>query len=79
MAVIREYLDPERKLVDEAVRWLVPRARSESSGAKSLSHVLVVVPTAQSARNLRFALAEAFAPDGVLPPRIEMSGVLLAD
>ena len=79
MTLTREYLDPKRKLVDEVVRHLLPLARQDASGARSLAHVLVVVPTAQSARNLRLALAEAFAPSGVLPPKTEMTSRLLVD
>ena len=78
MIAVREFLDPRRKLVDEVVRRLLPCVRIDPSGAKSLAHILVVVPTAQSARSLRLALAEAFAPDGVLPPRTEMASRLLA-
>ena len=79
MARTREYLDPKGKLVDETVRWLKPRVREDASGAKSLAHILVVMPTAQSARSLRLALAEAFAPSGVLPPKTEMTSRLLVD
>lgn len=79
MVLSREFLDPGNKLVDEVVRRLVPRVRVDPSGAKSLAHILVVVPTAQSARSLRLALAEAFSPAGVLPPRAEMASRLLED
>lgn len=79
MVVFSEYLNPKRKLVDETVRWLMPRVRTDETGAKSLAHILVVVPTAQSARSLRLALAKAFAPHGVLPPRTEMASRLLVD
>ena len=79
MVVERKYLDPKRKLVDEVVRYLAPKVREDASGAKSLAHILVVVPTAQSARNLRLALAEAFSPCGVLPPKTEMASRLLVD
>ena len=79
MTIEREYLDPGRKLVDEVVRWLSCKVREDASGAKSLAHILIVVPTAQSARSLRLALAEAFSPCGVLPPRTEMSSRLLTD
>lgn len=79
MILSREFLDPKRKLVDEVVSRLVPRVRVDPSGAKSLGHILVVVPTAQSARSLRLALAEAFSPTGVLPPRAEMASRLLED
>ena len=79
MIAVREFLNPKNKLVDEVVRRLLPCARLDPSGAKSLAHILVVVPTAQSARNLRQSLAEAFAPNGVLPPKTEMMSRLLVD
>ena len=75
----RSVLSPKAKLVDEVVRWLDGRVRTDASGAKSLSHILVVVPTAQSARSLRFALAEAFGETGVLPPGTAMASELLVD
>ena len=81
----REYLNPSRKLVDETVDWLCgggpfrSRIRETAEGARSLAHILVIVPTAQSARNLRFALARRSAEDrgAILPPRIEMANALL--
>ena len=79
MTARREFLDPAKSLVSETVGWLAPRVREDASGAKSLAHILVVVPTAQSARSLRLALARAFAPAGVLPPVISMPRDLLAD
>ena len=65
--------------MDEVVRWLSGRARDDASGARSLAHILVVVPTAQSARSLRLALAQSFGARGVLPPRTAMSSDLLTD
>lgn len=65
-----EFLTPRAKLVDEVADWLKDRVRADSSGAKSLAHVCVVVPTAQSGRNLRLALAKRFKGRGLLPPRI---------
>lgn len=77
-----EYIDPLAKLVDEVADWLcgrtpsegrrgyAGRVRADPSGAKSLAHVMVVVPTAQSGRNLRLALAKRFKMRGLLPPRI---------
>ena len=65
-----EFLAPRAKLVDEVADWLKDRARDDPSGAKSLAHVCVVVPTAQSGRNLRLALAKRFKGRGLLPPRI---------
>jgi len=84
-----DYLNPNRKLVDEVADWLCGtgpyagkgRVRVSSEGARSLGHVLVVVPTAQSARNLRLALArraDAAGWGGVLPPQITMANALLA-
>ena len=76
------YIDPGRKLVDGAADWLCAACIKETpSGVKSLSHVLVVVPTAQSGRRLRLALAKRAAASGwggVLPPRVEMTSALLA-
>lgn len=67
-----EYLSPERKLVEGVADWLCERARrEEGTGAMSLGHVLVVVPTAQSGRQLRLRLAreaERRGWGGVLPP-----------
>ena len=68
-----ELLDPGRKLVDAVVDWLCGRVESDHSGARSLAHLMVVVPTAQSGRNLRLALAKRAAEKGwggILPPRI---------
>ena len=78
MTLVREHLDPKRLLVCETVRWLAGRVREDESGAKSLAHVLVVVPTAQSARSLRLAIAEAWSPAGVLPPKTAMAKDLLS-
>ena len=56
-----EFLNPGRKLVDEVVDWLCGRVERDPSGARSLAHLMVVVPTAQSGRNLRLALAKKAA------------------
>ena len=78
---ITENLDPDAKLVDEVVDWLCGREasggrrampgriRADPSGAKSLAHVCVVVPTAQSGRRLRFALAKKTG-GGIVPPMV---------
>ena len=63
-----------RKFVDEVAERLCAQAKEDASGAKSLAHILVVVPTAQSGRRLRFKLAErlgAFVPPEIrLPPQL---------
>ena len=62
-----QYIDPKIKLVDGVAGWLCGENGSTGlaevlpSGSKSLAHVLVVVPTAQSGRRLRFALAKRAA------------------
>ncbi len=74
----REFLDPRRKLVDEVADWLCGtgaydgkgRVRLSPEGARTLDHVQVVVPTAQSGRNLRLAIARRFPGVGVVPPRV---------
>ena len=68
-----ECLNPKRKLVDAVVDWLCGRVERDPSGAWSLAHLMVVVPTAQSGRNLRLALAKKAAEKGwggILPPRV---------
>ena len=68
-----ELLNPGRKLVDEVVDWLCGRVERDPSGVRSLAHLMVVVPTAQSGRNLRLALAKRAAEigwGGILPPRV---------
>ena len=81
-----EFLDPQRKLVDATVGWLCGdaahpgRVETTAEGVKSLAHVMVVVPTAQSGRSLRLGLARAAAErgwGGVLPPLITMPNLLL--
>ena len=54
------YLNPGKKLVEETADWLSDRVIDDASGAKSLARFCVVVPTAQSGRNLRLALAKRF-------------------
>ena len=69
-----EFLNPCRKLVDEVVDWLCGRVERDPSGARSLAHLMVVVPTAQSGRNLRLVLAKKASGNGwggILPPRKE--------
>mgnify|MGYP003317794677 CR=1 FL=1 len=64
----RVVLEPGRKPVDAAVDWLAAAVCADPSGAKSLSHVLVVVPTAQNGRRLRQKLAARFG--AVVPPTV---------
>lgn len=64
-----ETFDARRKAVDAAADWLALRARADASGAMSLAHILAVVPTAQSGRRLRYALAKRF-PSGIVPPLV---------
>lgn len=74
----KEFLDPKRKLVDEVADWLCGvgpyagkgKVRTSSEGAHTLDHVMVIVPTAQSGRNLRLAIARRFSGRGIVPPRV---------
>ena len=66
MTTEKIFTDPKRKFVDEAADWLAARARTDGAGAKSLAHIMAVVPTAQSGRRLRYALAKRF--EGGLVP-----------
>lgn len=70
--ISQENLNPANKLVDEVVNWLCStlRLRVTAEGVRSLAHLLVVVPTAQSGRSLRLALARRFPGQGLIPPRI---------
>ncbi len=74
------HLNPERKLVDEVADWLCQRVRTDASGARSLAHLMVVVPTAQSGRSLRLTLARRAAAvgwGGMLPPLTVMQSTVL--
>ena len=64
-----QHLNASRKLLEEVAGWLARRAITDESGAASLAHLCVVVPTAQSGRNLRLALAKRF-PNGIVPPMV---------
>lgn len=61
-------IDPNKKLVDAVAEWLALHIKVTPEGVKSLRHLLVVVPTAQSGRNLRLTLAKMHG--AVLPPKI---------
>ena len=64
-----EAFDARRKAVDAVADFVAARSRLDASGAASLAHLLVVVPTAESGRRLRHALARRF-PAGVVPPLV---------
>ena len=64
-----------KKPIDEIVERLTAEIRSDPSGAKSLAHLLVVVPTAQSGRRLRLKLAERLG--AFIPPAIKLPQQLL--
>lgn len=66
------------KFVDRLADRLAAEVRALPSGAKSLAHLLVVVPTAQSGRRLRLALARRFA-GGLVPPRVQLPAHLLGE
>ena len=68
--------DARRKAVDAVADWLAARARADDAGVQSLASVLVVVPTAQSGRRLRYALAKRF-PSGLVPPDVRTPAHLL--
>ena len=81
-----QYINPKIKLVDGVADWLCGAngfaglVEDTPFGSKSLAHVLVVVPTAQSGRRLRFALAKRASEKGwggVLPPVVAMTSTLL--
>ena len=65
------------KFLDQVVAALAPKVRVDPSGAKSLAHVCAVVPTAQSGRRLRLALAERFG--ALVPPCVKTPLDLLLD
>ncbi|MCR5840354.1 MAG: hypothetical protein K6G94_12060, partial [Kiritimatiellae bacterium] len=64
-----ELFDARRKAVDAVADFLAARARPDAAGVKSLAHILVVVPTAESGRRLRHALARRFSA-GLVPPLV---------
>lgn len=66
------------KFVDQLADRLAAEVRTLPSGAKSLAHLLVVVPTAQSGRRLRLALARRFA-GGLVPPLVQLPAHLLGE
>lgn len=69
------YLKPSHKLVEAVVERLLREVETLPSGAQSLSHLLVVVPTAQAGRQLRLSLAKhsggaVMSPDVKTPPAL---------
>jgi len=58
-----------RRLIDIAVDALSGKVRTDRTGVKSLAHVCAVVPTAQSGRRLRLALARRFG--ALVPPLVK--------
>ena len=71
-----ETFDARRKAVDAVADWLAARVRRDAAGVSSLAHLLVIVPTAQSGRRLRHALARRF-PAGLVPPCVKMPSHLV--
>lgn len=67
------FLNPARRLVDEVVAYIKTRAR-KGAPANYFDHLMIVVPTAESGRALRLALAKEFtavlAPKVVLPMQL---------
>ena len=71
----RLFLAPHQPLVAAVADWLTARARLTPGGVRSLSHLLVVVPTRQAGRRLRLALAERTG--GCLPPLLRLPAQLI--
>lgn len=72
-----EYLDPKVKPLDDIARRLAAKVRVLPSGAKSLAHILAIVPTAESGRRLRAALARIL--HAAVPPHVVMPASLVVD
>ena len=66
-----------KSLLQKTLDGLAERVRVVPSGAKSLAHVCVVVPTSQSSRRLRRALAERFG--AIIPPLVKTPSTFLLD
>jgi ATP-dependent helicase/nuclease subunit B len=72
----RVFLNARTPLVLAVADWLAERLRVTPGGVKSLSHLLVVVPTRQAGRRLRLALAERTG--GCLPPLVRLPAQVIA-
>ena len=66
-----------RKYLEHCVEELAAEVKVTPSGAKSLAHVVAVVPTAQSGRRLRLALARKYG--AIVPPEIKLPDQLVID
>ena len=66
-----------KRPIETIVESLAERVRTDPSGAKSLGHLLVVVPTAQSGRRLRQKLAEKLG--AVIPPLVKTPRGMMLD
>ena len=66
-----------RRLLDQAIDTLAAKVRTDASGALSLAHVCAVVPTAQSGRRLRLALARRFG--AIVPPLVKTTAGMMLD
>ena len=66
-----------KKPIDIVVDTLLQRVRTDPSDAKSLAHVLAVVPTAQSGRRVRQRLAQRLG--AVVPPLVKTPRSMMLD
>ena len=64
------YGEKVKKPIDIIADRLIAKIRTDPAGARSLAHLLVVVPTAQSGRRLRQKLAERLG--ALVPPTVMM-------
>ena len=64
-----------KKPIDEIVDGLCAKVRVDWGETQSLAHVLVIVPTAQSGRRLRLAIAQRLG--AVVPPEIRLPAQLV--
>lgn len=71
----RHFIDPRLPLVNAVTAWLLGQSRTTPAGVMSLAHLLVVVPTRQAGRRLRFALARETG--GCLPPVLRLPPQLI--